>query len=339
MSRGAYDPATFSSLKVSPSRVNSLVQCGVAFERKYVQGVPEERSGSAALFGSVMHDAVERWALNRSTPLISLVRSAWLDVTEGTVLNDFIGAYGALSGEAIRLEHAIRQSWAAKGKESKAPRMTKEWKESDVYRKINRLLGQWWDKLDASPWKFAENDPITALYDESLVLGKRYEQRWKGLPAALYTELAFDVRWRHGFLLNGYIDAIEPVLDPDDGQLIAIAVVDYKTYRKEAVADKDRRQMTMYDVAVRAMIERGELDLPDVPIFICMDYMRLLDRKVAAVTTDAYDLLETELLAYQSIVDGGLYLPAEKNRNPDFCGYGAECCLRREVNRPVEIAW
>jgi hypothetical protein len=70
-----------------------------------------------------------------------------------------------------------------------------------------------------------------------------------------------------------------------------------------------------------------------------MDYVRLLERKVEAVTTGAYDLLKRDLLNYAAIVDAGAYLPAEKNRNPDFCGMGDDCCLLKNLNRPVELTW
>lgn len=335
-----YKPKNFSSLKVSPSRVNALLQCGVAFEKKYLKGEPEERSGSAALFGSVMHEALERWAMNRQASLLTLVRAAWLEVTEGTVVNDFLGAYGALSTQAIRLEHEIREEWASRGKESKAPRMTKQWKDSTLAGKIGALLHEYYDRLNnESPWSFSENDPLPGLYDESLVLSKRYEAKWRGLPSALYTELAFDVKWgEDGFLLNGYIDAIEPVLD-EDGEIEAVLVTDYKTYRKEPAAAKDERQFVIYDVAVRGMVERGDLELPDVPIFVCMDYVRLLDRKVGAVTQAGYDKLLTELRGYKVIVDAGVFLPAEKNRNPDFCPYGESCCLRQTTCEMLDVKW
>jgi hypothetical protein len=336
-----YDPSTFNSLKVSPSRINALLQCGVAFEKKYLKGEPEEKSGSAALFGSVMHEALEKWAMNRKSSLLSNVRAAWLVVTEGTVVNDFLGAYGALSTQAIRMEHQIREEWAAKGKESKAPRMTKQWKDSAVAAKIGALQYAYFEKLNAhSPWTFTENDPLPGLYDESLVLAKRYEAKWSNLPNALYTELAFDVKWGpEEFLLNGYIDAIEPVYDKD-GALEAILVTDYKTYRKEPAAAKDERQMVMYDIAIKTMIERGEMpELAGLPIFPCMDYVRLLDRKVVAVTQDGYDRLLKELQTYKTIVDARAFMPAEKNRNPDFCPYGDSCCLKTTTCEPMDVAW
>jgi hypothetical protein len=86
------------------------------------------------------------------------------------------------------------------------------------------------------------------------------------------------------------------------------------------------------------MIERGDLELPDVPILVCMDYVRLLERSVRAVTTAAYDKLAAELLVYKAKVEGKLFLPAEKNRNPDFCGF-EDCCLKRTLMTEVEVDW
>lgn len=335
-----YNPANWDPKKISPSRLNSLVQCGTAFEMKYLQGLPEEQSGSASLFGSVMHEALEKWAPNRKAPLIQLVRAAWLSCTAGTVVADFLGAYAALSVRAIRMEQEVRDEWAAQGKESKAPRMTAQFKKSDVARAIGKLQHEYYVRLnEGSPWKFTEYDPLPSLYDESLVLAKRYEAKWKGLPAPLYVELAFDVRWRHDFLLRGHIDAIEPLLNKK-GDVEGILVTDYKTYKNPPAPAKDERQLVIYDVVVRELIARGEIELPDVPIFVCMDYVRLFERHVAAVTTAGYDKLERELLSYEAIVTAGAFLPAEKGRNPDYCGYGPDkCCLTCPTSRDVEVSW
>lgn len=56
LERGArQDGQQFDPRRISPSRVNALVSCGIAFRMKYVEGLPEEVSGSSALFGSVIH--------------------------------------------------------------------------------------------------------------------------------------------------------------------------------------------------------------------------------------------------------------------------------------------
>jgi hypothetical protein len=318
----------FDPLKVSPSRLNAYVSCGVAFEKRYIQRVPEQKSGSAALFGNVVHKALESWALNRDANLLTLMRAAWLSCTEGDITNDFIGAYGALSGQAIRQEHEIREAWAAKGKESKAPRMTKEWKDSDVAKKIRQLWHEWGSKMDDSRWRFSDRDPITGLYDESLVLAKRYEARNKNRPNAIYSELSFDVKW-HGFLLNGYIDAIEPRVNPA-GELRGFDIVDYKTYRAEAPGAKDWRQGVMYHVALHGLVRRGEMDLDLKGMRIVFDYPRLGVRKPYIFGQADFEQLHRELEMYQRGVAAKVFMPAEKGRNPDYCDYPEDCCL---INR------
>ncbi len=343
-----YTPSTepFDPAKVSPSRVNSLLQCGVAFEKKYIQHIPEARSGSAALFGSVMHEALEHWCVNRSSDLLTLVRGAWLKVTEGTSVNDFIGAYQALSVKAIRTEHEIREARP----EIVKPRMTKDWKTSHVAKEIDKLMVTWLPRLAAeSPWRFNDKPnkagfveaELPALYDESLVLARRYQARWGHLPQALYSEFAFDVKWNN-FLLNGYIDAIEPVND-SKGKLAAILITDYKTYRKEPAEAKDWRQACIYDVSVRELLARGDLTLPDVPLFVCFDYVRLCKdvpqpRKIWRITEADHKRLLSELTNYTKMVTQEIFLPAEKNRNPDFCPYPDDCCLKKQDAIEVDPA-
>lgn len=329
----AEEQRPFDPRKISASRVNSLLSCGVAFKMKYLDKVPEETSGSAALFGSVVHKALEDWGPNREQDLLALMRQAWLHVTEGTTVRDFIGEYAPLSGRAIRLEHQIR----TRRPEIKVVRMTKDWKTDPICAEIEELVSSWLPRLEAgSFWRFSERDPLPTLYDESLVLARRYEARWRHLPPALHTEFAFDLPWR-GFRLTGYIDAIENAMDRDTGEQFGYLIGDYKTYRNEPPPQKDYRQKVMYDVAVRELVAAGVLQLPnpDLPLLVCMDYVRWTDawkttkaREVAQMGPEDHDRLERELNAYLGIVERGDFLPAEKGRNPDFCGYPGQCCLR-----------
>lgn len=342
--RGSSASEDFNPIKVSPSRLNALLSCGVAFEKKYIKHEPEVRSGAAALFGSVVHEALEHWCVNREAPLLPLMRSAWLKVTAGTVVNDFIGAYQSLSIRAIKEEARIREARP----DIKVVRMTKDWKTSSVAKSINSLLAQWIPKLDAeSPWLFKPTKDgfppqLPSLYDESLILAKRYEARWRHLPAAMFAEFAIDVRW-NDFILNCYVDAIEPVVD-QHGELQAIAVIDYKTYAKEPAPQKDWRQMAMYDVGLTALRERGDLVLPDVPVYVGMDYFRLTarpdevyeSRRLWQMTDLDRVRLLRELNTYRKIVEGGLFMPAEKGRNTDWCPYPEDCCLRTAPAVPVD---
>ncbi len=327
MTRGTQD-AEFNSHKVSPSRVNAYVTCGVAFHKKYIERIPEQASGSAALFGSVLHEALEKWAGNRKElDLVTLTAQAWMTVGKGTPVTGFVAAYQSISIRAMQEEKKIRDAWAARGKESKAPRMTKDWKDSQVAKDINRLLAQWIPKLnEGSPWSFNERDSLPSLYDESLIVAKRYQDRWRHLPNALVVEFGFDVMW-NDFQLHGYIDFIEPVVV--EGELIAYLIGDYKTYGKEPAEQKDWRQVCMYDVAVADLRSRGLFPIDDdTPIVICADYVRLGTRKYWTMTPLDHEKLLSELTMYAAGIDGGVFLPAEKGRNPDYCPYPEDCCLR-----------
>ena len=338
----------FSPYKVSPSRVNSYLSCGVAFKMKYIEGIPEQMSGSSALFGSVMHEALEKWALNRQQDLVPLMASAWLSVTEGTSVNDFIGAYQAVAVEVMQAEKQAALDFVMKnGRETKAVRMTSSFKQSAAAKMELDLLASWLPRLEAeSPWRFTERDPLPALYGESLKLAKSYAEKYRHLPAAIVTELGFDVEWR-GFILNGYIDAIEPIYDDETDEMTGIGILDYKTYAREPAPMKDWRQMVMYDVAMRALPDRDVLPAwlsesirEGIDILVGCDYTRLGERKFWRITEKDHEDLHNELTMYTSGVKAGVFLSAEKNRNPDFCPYPENCCLttRGEGSSiPVEV--
>lgn len=343
--RGSRDPGDgLDPYRVSASRIGALAQCGVAFKLKYVEKMPEEASGSAALFGSVVHKALEDWAPNRDQDLTALMRQAWLSVTEGTTVRSAIGEYQALSVRAIQQEHAIREAWRKRGKESKAPRRTKEWKDSEIGRETAACFARWAEKLETgSPWRFNEYDPLFNLYDESLVLSKRYAARWGHLPNALYTEFGFEIPWR-GFTLVGYIDTIELLVEREVGAPLAFGVGDYKTYGRAPAKQKDWRQKVMYDVALRYLVDNGAIKMPplwgELPLYVFTDYVRwspdwvdhdgdaVEPRAFMEVTDADYDRLESELKQYAAAVEGEIYPTADKSRNPDYCPFPSMCCLR-----------
>lgn len=340
--RGEREP--FNAAKVSPSRINSYLSCGVAFKMNYIDRLPQQASGSAALRGSVIHLALERWAPDRSKNLEGLMRQAWVDFNtkdgKPNVIAQFLRAYSGLSGQAQAKEQEIRDKWARMGKESKAPRMTKDWKESAIGRKLRQLSGEWYERLNReSFYRFSEYDPLPALYDESLVLAQAYEKRFHRLPAPLMTEFHINEPWR-GFTLDCYVDTVEPVYDAD-GELSAILILDYKTYKAVPAPLKDYRQVVMYDAGLRSLVARGAVGLPtDVPWYVGVDYVCWTPswkhedgtphppRKAWKVTEEDLTRLESELSQYRRAIEANVFLPAEKGRKPDFCDYPENCCLK-----------
>lgn len=337
----------FDPRKLSPSRMNALATCGIAFKMKYLDGLPEERSGSAALRGSVYHKALEDWAPNRSADLLTLVRSAWLSETEGTSVNDFIGIYAGLAPEVVRAEHECKIAFKERTKkDSKAIHLSGEWKRHPVKAKVDALFAEWLPRLrEESFWQFNEFDPLPKIYNESLVWARRYQERFGHLPPALYTEFGFDVEWK-GFRLNGYIDAIEPLLDRDSGELCGLGIEDYKTYGAPPPQHKDYRQMVVYDIAIRDLLERGQLTLPPVfeglPIYVGIDYVRWEDswrdpddgdkpfppRRYWRIGPGDYERFEREAGAYSDTVERRAFLPAQKGQKVDFCSFPGSCCMR-----------
>ena len=330
--RGDHSEQAWNPKLISASRVNSFLQCGVAFKMHYVDGMPEQRSGSAALFGNVIHEALEKWTLDRKQDLVTLTAQAWMNQTrKHRKTQEFIQAYQGISVECMKAEQAARVSWEAKpmnrGKVSKAPRMTKDFKESAANQKLLKLIAHWLPKLTDSPWQFTERDPLPGLYDESLQVAAKYARKYGSSPSSVHTEFGFMVEWRD-YILRGYIDAIDPLVAPT-GELTGYLITDYKTYRAEASEMKDWRQGVMYDIAVRDLIHRGVLNLdPDLPRYIVYDYVRLLKRKDFAVTKKDWNQLDAELTLYTRAIDNDIFLPADKGANPDFCGYPENCCLR-----------
>lgn len=321
-----FDPTVIHS-----SSVQSLVECGIAFQMRYLERAPEETTGSAALRGLVIHRALEWWAPDRKADLAKLMDKAWEDYAEGTPLQAFLDEYRVLSRRARDVEQEIRDEWARNGKESKAPRLTKMWKESEVAGEINALCARF-ATVGGDRFRFTESDPLPAIYDETMALAPRYQLRWKHLPAPLHTEHRFKVAWR-GFTLKGTVDVLELLKDRRTAGL-CVAITDYKSdaVDPETAPLKHWRQLCMYDVAVKHAIETGELELPKeahgVPIVVGVDYVRQFKRKYRQMDAADHDRLERELIAYREMVSRRLFLPAEKGRRPDFCAYPSRCCLR-----------
>lgn len=321
---------------VSPSRVNALLSCGVAFKMKYVDGLPESRSGSAALKGSVLHKALETWGTDRSLDLRTLTDEAWNTVTHGTAVYRFLEQYRKLSREAIALEEEIRE----RRPDIKKVRLTKDWKTSDTCRAIEKLVRVWKPRLNEhSPWQFTENDPLPGLYDETLQWADRYAPLNAHLPTVWHSEFGFEEHWR-GFTIKGYIDTIEPLVS-DEGELRGVGVIDYKSYAKAPAQLKDYRQCVMYFAALGQLLDRGVFRLPDdLPIYVGIDYVcwkpdwvdeegkPFKARRFWRLGDADLDRLESELRSYQAIVAGEHFLPAQKGFNPDFCPYPENCCLR-----------
>lgn len=321
-----FDPTVIHS-----SSVQSLVECGVAFQMRYLERAPEETTGSAALRGLVIHRALEWWAPNRKADLAKLMDKAWEDYAEGTPLQAFLDEYRTLSAQARVFEQEIRDEWASRGKESKLPRLTKQWKESKVAGEIAALCARY-AQVGGDRFRFTESEPLPAIYDETMALAPRYQLRWKHLSAPIHTEIRFKVAWR-GFTLKGTIDVVELLKDRRTGQP-CLAITDYKS---DAVNPDDAplkhwRQLCMYDVAAKHAIETGELELPKkahgLRIVVGVDYVRQFKRKYRQMDAADHDRLERELTSFREIVSRGNFLPAEKGRRPDFCPYPSRCCLR-----------
>jgi RecB family exonuclease len=318
----------FDPYRLSASRIDKYLGCGVQFKRNYIDGEKPVQSGSAALFGSVMHLGLEKWALNREHSLVELVRQAWLEETRGTSVLGFIEEYQAICIQVMKAEKAAADAFLQKNKrETKAARMTKHFKESKAASDMFALVAAWEKRLnEGSPWKFTERDPLPSLYDESLILAKRYSRKWRDLPTALHSEFGFTVPWK-GFHLRGFIDAIEPVVTPE-GELRGYGIVDYKTYRQRPAGAKDHRQGVIYYIAFKYLTREGVLPFdPELPVWVIFDYVRLLERRDYVMSEADEAVLFTDALQYSEGVKAGIFLPAQKNGNPDFCDY-PDCCLR-----------
>ena len=317
----------FNIKRVSPSRIGAYADCGEKFRLKYIEHVPVETMGSAALFGKVVHRARETWVLDRSKNLIELMERAWPEeLRDEPTLSAFITEYQAISRKACRLEEEIRRARP----EIRAPRMTKDWKQSSVAKDTNRLLAKWLDRLNKeSRYKFSERDPLPALYDESLILAWKYSDKYRHLPPAFYTEFGFEMEWE-GFTFNGFIDDISPLIDKDTGEMTAIGVVDAKTYRYPPDHDfKDGRQLGIYRLAVQEYVKRGvlDLDLEKYPLYCGVDLMRLLEMRWFHLdeTDDAHLLRELQM--YERGVENEVFIPASKSCKADFCDFAGQCAF------------
>lgn len=331
----------FNPTTVSANRVNAYLSCGVAFQREYIDRVPPERSGAAALNGSVWHKALEDWSLDRKgQDLLPLIEDAWLACTKDDVSHNFVKAFQKIAPIVQEAEAECVAAFEKRtGKPSKAIRMSGEWKRHPMSKRIDTFLARWNEKLTNSYYRFGEWDSLPTLYTQSLSLGKKYAARMADAPNAWETEAGFTVAFNE-FHLNGYIDSIEPVVNAK-GDVVAIGVKDYKTYAKEPAPLKDWRQRVIYYIAVQRLLQTTSdvLLIPtkylDLPIKVGMDYIKWDESWETPpvvwydVTQADIDQLAIELRMYHDGVSHGIFMPAEKGRNPDYCGYGEDCCLRK----------
>jgi hypothetical protein len=316
--------------RVSANRVDKYLTCGYAFKLNYEDDVPPQRTASALLFGSVIHRALEAWSQDRTgMGLADRVHEAWLEETKDTPIRMFLLEYGTLGVQARQLVADIRESRP----DIKSPRATKEFKESDVRTKQKVLLDEWLPELNKSRYHFTKSDPLQNLYDESLTLADAYEARWCHLPKPYVTEVGFEFTWKK-WRLNGRIDSVEQVVDRDTGEM-RLGVIDYKTYGQQPSEHKDRRQLVMYDLAVRYLSNLGTLPAVEPwELIVGLDFVRWTDRWTCnprefwRISQEDYDWLERDLENYSKAVGAGIYLPASKGTNVDHCDYPGLCCLR-----------
>ena len=334
--------ADFNPKRVSPSRIGTYADCGEAFRLKYVEGVAPERCGSAALFGKVMHKAREEWVLDRKLDLVKLTQQAWKHETQDDpVIAAFLDQYQRLSIKAIAVERQIFHDREAQGRPVKMVRMTKDWKESTIAKAIEALMREWLEPLNkGSKYEFTERDPLPSLYDESLVLARRYSIENQDLPTAYESEFPFEFEW-NGYTLNGFIDEICPIIDPRTGIQRGVGVVDAKTYRNAPVhAGKDSRQLIIYSLALKHYYNAGVLDIPidKYPIYQGIDRMRLLEWKWYQYTDSDEARLLRELQMYSRGIEAEVYIPASKTCNANYCDFAKHCIFyTHEGGHEVDI--
>ena len=298
--------------------------------------LPREVQGGSALFGTVMHAALEKWSLNRRTRLPSLVANAWLDVSGGTSLLGFIREYAPIAQET----KAVLAEIMERRPEISQPRRTKDFALHDVSMRSHVLFRDWLPKLnEGSGYRFALNEPLPALYDDSLLLAERYEKRMKHLPPSLVTEFAFEIQWQ-GFWLSGYVDSIEPLVDRDTGEVVGVAVIDYKTGQPRPIM-KHYRQLAFYEIAVSQLVADGFLALPDfcqgLTFYPGVDWVRWDPVDLERRSIEKREFLRfghldrkrirQELEQYARGVEAEVFLPAHSRADAHFCDYGASCCL------------
>lgn len=275
------------------------------------------RTSSRLLYGSVIHKALEWWAVDRELSLTGLVTDAWLELTKDTSVWEFLIEYQPLSQRIGELGALIRKARP----EIVNPYMTKDFKNSQDAYDCQQLMASCRDRLNNdSPWTFSKNDPLPRLYDRTMEWAPEYEEKWRFLPKPLETEFKFRIPWRE-WTLTGYIDTIEPLVNRETGEIVGTSVVDYKTDGEDEPEQKHRRQLVLYSVAVAELLP----DLPK-PILYTVDYVRLLRRRTFRFVEGDTEALARELSCYSRGVAAENYLPAPKTARP--CDYGDRCCLR-----------
>lgn len=308
---------------VSATRVACFAECGFKWRMQYVDGItPAHRRGSQ-LYGTIVHKARERWVKDRKLHMGVLVEEAWDEIAEeDAAVELWLRNYRSLRARAAEFVADIR----ARRPDIKAPRQTKEWKESAIAAELKDLQQVAMDEHgNESRYVFTQTDSIADLYEESLVQGRAYAERWRHLPNALYTELEFSCDWR-GFRIRGHIDSVGYLIDQSNGNWLGYGIDDCKTAVDLGLGQKHLNQLVMYEIGFRALTERGVLDVdPQAPVYVGIDYWRRLEQQWFEVDARQHDRLEAELVTYRETVARRLFLPAARSDSCKRCDLAEEC--------------
>lgn len=285
--------------------------------------------GVPLLTGSVLHRAREQWATNHSLDMVALTQEAWLELAtkSSSELLKAVKAYRSISKRSVALKAEICEARP----DIKAPDRTKEFKASSVYRELGAFNVNFTNLLAKDGYNWVDK-PLPEAFDMTIMVAEKYQEKYRDSPESLLTEMRFSLTSPKGHTLMGIIDDLS-LLISTDGEPLAYAIVDAKSYQREPNALKDFLQLAMYHYAGTQLLPTwlDQVGLPvdnDLPLYVGLDLMVLLERRFYQLT-DAQVSLAMDLTAtYDTWRDHGTYLPNLKSMSCSYCEWLDTCTER-----------
>lgn len=244
---------------MSASRLGTISRCGLAFEYRYIKGLPAPWDRARTLFGHAVHDGLQLWygyddepADHQAHDLAPLVLAQWERLLPPKIWAD-LQVLRDMDEECEAVAAAI----LFKRPMLKAPTQTQEYLTCEAVKEFvakRAELVAVCDKFEEIKWS-KDEDPYKA-YKLSAKLADQMQARWQHLPRPLAVERPFALEIE-GFRVRGRLDQLR--LDPAWGTGEAVPrLVDVKTIASPMTQMEAFLQSFLYVEAVCAAP-----DLPD----------------------------------------------------------------------------
>ena len=325
-----------SAIRISPSRLKCATHCGWEYKYKYVDKMRSDGLHPRLFAGSVLHKAREDWVMDRTLSMVKLTQEAFIAEAETPVLRRAIKAYGRLSRQSIKLQAGI----VRRRPKLTSPERTKEFKQSQIAVAMRAFNREWREALEGDKFSWGEA-PLPEIYDLAIKTASKYQDAWRTSPHALLTEQPYVLPYR-GYEMNGIIDDISLAID-ENGEPLAYLITDAKNSLREPAPTDHYLQLAIYKLASDRSLEEWlkesapEHDFQDhLPVWVAIDLMPLLKRKVYFFPADSEAILDGILDNYERFLEAKCWLPDLSHCSfCDYQGYCAEALGIKELDHAL----